>query len=99
MKSTRLTIAETDKYKVDVEYNEFFAILHLPFIKQLNKETYKALVKKFQELKDFFQEVGYDKLWIALEPEKTVLTKFISRLGFSFVADSGVYKVYNVELN
>lgn len=85
MKSFRITIAETDRYKVDLEYNQYLVAIHIPSLPKFTKSVYFDMDLKFKEIEQFCKEVGYKDLWVALDPSKTMLKKFAEKLGFSYV--------------
>ena len=80
--SKRLTLVETPDYIVDLEYNEYFAILHLPFVREFNRTVYTEMRVKMEELAIFFKTLGYENVWAAVPETNELIQKFLTRLKF-----------------
>lgn len=92
--SKRLTLVELPEYQVDLEYNEYFAILHLPFVKKFTKDVYLALREKMEELAIFFKVLGYENVWAAVPEGDTLIQKFLTRLKFEQLGTANSMVVY-----
>lgn len=94
MQSQSFTLVKKDGYEVGLEYNEDFAILHLPFVKKMNKSTYKDMKLCLEDLSRFAGTVGYPSLWVAFPPEDLLLTKFVIKMGFELRGEADGLTVY-----
>lgn len=98
--SKRITLYQSEGMKIDLEYTEHYAILHLPLLK-MNKTNYLEFLEKVPELCQFLMTTGYAGVWTAIEPEKTVVAKLLDRLGAKRLgSDSGldVYEICREEI-
>lgn len=95
--SKRITIVDHIDYSVDLEYNDMYAILHLPRVNKFTKEVYQGMLIKVQELWEFFSTVGYEGMFIAIDPTNKVLNKFVLRLGFKPLGTADGLSVYQYE--
>lgn len=96
--SKRFTVLLRDEYQVDLEYNESFAILHLPSVTAFKKSTYKDMKDRLTSLDDFLRTVGYSSLWAAIPPKDELLSKLVTKLDFVFRGSSHGYDVYERKL-
>jgi hypothetical protein len=92
--SKRFTIVDTEDYTVDLEYNNMYAILHLPRVSKFNKTVYTDMKIKVQDIWDFVQTVGYSGMWICISKEDTTLGKFVQKIGFNFLGSYETQDVY-----
>lgn len=97
--SKRITLINKDSYKVDLEYNDMYAILHLPVVPKFTKTVYLDMVSTIKDIRDFLEEVGYVGLWTAVEPSNKIINKLVNKLGFKYMGDSEGYSVYLYEEN
>ena len=79
---------------MDLEYNEEFAILHLPFVEKFNRETYEDIMLNFPRLKVFLADMGYANIWAATAPLDKPTGKLLERLGFNKAGESHGMDVY-----
>jgi hypothetical protein len=80
IESKRLTLIDKEDIVMDLEYNEHYAILHLP-VMRINKKTYTEFLSTVPQLHTFLTMVGYQAVWTAIKPEDTTLAKLLGRLG------------------
>ena len=89
--SKRFTLVEKDEYSVDLEYNEDFAIIHLPVVLKFTREIYGDMILTFPKIKEFIKDMGYKDLWVATIPGDTSTSKLAQRFGFEYKGtDSGL---------
>lgn len=91
--SKRMTIVDKENIKLDLEYNEDFAILHLPYLK-LTKSSYIDFVWAVEDLHELFTTMGYDGVWTAVLPEDKTVAKLVGRVGGVKMGHSEGYDVY-----
>lgn len=91
--SNRINLVDTIDYTIELEYNEFFAILHLPKVKKFTKDFYLHAHEKMEQLHQFFGTLGYEAFWVAVYPEDKLNNKFALRLDFEYV---GLFEGMNV---
>lgn len=93
--SRRFTLVEKDLYKVDLEYNENFAIIHLPYVRKFSRGIYEDMLNTFLKIKRFVYDMGYSNIWVATEEPKAL--KLASRMGFQYRGSSEGLDVYVYE--
>lgn len=95
--SKRFNIVNQEHYEVDLEYNEQYAILHLPRVSKFNKTVYIDMADRLEQFAEFIKSSGYFGLWAAISPDNNVLDKLIKKLGFKYLGTSGALAVYEWE--
>jgi hypothetical protein len=90
--SKRMTIYECDDFVVDLEYNETFAIIHLPTVQKFTKDTYILMQVRMQEFFEFVTTIGYQNLFVALNDKIT--EKLAKKLGFAYLGTQDGLNVY-----
>ena len=93
--SERITLVDKDNYRVDLEYNEDFAILHLPRVDKLTKGTYLDMKNQFNSILSFALHVGYDRIICAVQTGDELTTRFLSKFGFNYQGSADGYDVYD----
>ena len=96
--SRRFTLLEKPTYKVDLEYNEQFAILHLPLVAKFDRDVYWDMVNTIEDIAGFLHDMHYTHLWTAIEPENKPTNKLMSRLGFELQGEGEGMNVYMKEI-
>jgi hypothetical protein len=99
IKSKRFAFVTKEDYVVDLEYNETFAILHLPFVKKFSKSTYLDMLDEIKGIVTFLKDQSYEHVWLAVKPEDTLISKFVKKLGFNYKGTSDNLDVYLYEGN
>lgn len=94
IKSSRFTLVEKEDYKVDLEYSQDFAILHLPSVSKFTKTVYQDMLDTIENIEQFVKDMGYTSLWLAIPPEDSVLNKFVTRLSFEYRGSADNLSVY-----
>lgn len=94
IKSSRFTLVDKQDYRVDLEYNQDYAILHLPSVSKFTKTVYQDMLISIEDIEKFVKDMCYDSLWLAIEPDDTVLNKFVTRLGFEYRGSADSLAVY-----
>lgn len=95
--SKRFTLVAKDNYEVDLEYNEEFAIIHLPYVAKFTRDIYEDMLATFPKIKSFIEDMGYLHLWIATVPGDTKTSKLAQRFGFEYKGSSQGMEVYMLE--
>ena len=98
IKSKRMTLVQKDSFTVDLEYNEDYAIVHLPKVDKFTKDIYLDMSIVFEDMKEFLKVVGYDHVWAALEPTNKIMIKFASKMGLTFQGEAENLNVYRGDL-
>lgn len=99
MDSKSLIIYDCDDFKVRLEYNDEFAILHLPTVEKFNKSVLIKMQNKVVELLDFFYDLGYNGIWTGCYEDNETIKKLIVALGFNYVKEENSYSIYNIGVN
>ena len=92
--SKRFTFVQKEEYEVDLEYNEHYLVLHLPFVKRLTKTTYLDMQEMVKHLWTFAKSTGYEGMWIAIRKEDESLVKLVKKLGFHPLGEDSGLSVY-----
>jgi hypothetical protein len=87
-KSKRFNLVNQEHYEVDLEYNDQYAIIHLPRVSKFNRSVYLDMVDKLKSIADFLKDGGYFGLWVAFKPEDITLGKLVEKLGFVYLGSS-----------
>lgn len=94
IKSKRITLLEKENYKVDLEYNEDFVILHLPRVDKFTKSVYLDMKFMLEDYSDFFKTAGYKDLCVAIGETDKTMKKFIKKFGFVYAGNASSLDVY-----
>ena len=97
IKSKRFAFVSKDNYVVDLEYNEEFAIIHLPFVKKLSKDTYLDMQEEMKGIIRFLDDQGYQHVWVAVKPEDKLIAKLAGKMGFNYKGTADNLDVYLYE--
>lgn len=95
--SKRITLYNHPHYKVDLEYNEEFAILHLPKVTRFSKGTIADMREQFCGVYDFFKQLGYDGIWAAIEPDNKRTINLAKMFGFEYKGSSDGFSVFHMK--
>lgn len=98
IKSKRITLIQKDGYSVDLEYNDEFAILHLPMVGKFTKDVYLDMSICIEDIKQFLKDLGYLSLYVGIDPTNKLLRKFSERFGFEYRGNDMNIDVLEVEL-
>ena len=91
--SNRIRLIEfEDEVTIDLEYNENYAILHMPSVGVFNKSLYLKMKRYLEGLDTFFTTVGYDGIYAATGNESA--QKLAIKLGFEYLGEHDNLKVY-----
>ena len=93
--SKRFTLVDKDTYRVDLEYSKYFAILHLPYVKDFTVANYLDMLKHFESFKEFIYTMGYRNIWIASKEPK--ILRLVTRIGFQCKGSADGLFVYSYE--
>lgn len=96
MKSNRMPLYVTENYQIDLEYNDQYAILHIPFL-YLTKSVYQELKVRMEQLWEFIETIGYSGLWAAISPEDRKLKKMMDRFQWKYLGSSDGLDIYQYE--
>ena len=95
--SRRFTLVEKEDYKVDLEYGGEFGIIHLPYVHKFSKGMYIDMMYTLEDIQKFLFDMGFDNLWVAVEPQHRSTAKLAKRFGFEFKGSSDGFDVYLLE--
>lgn len=96
-RSKRFNIVDREFYSIDLEYNEQYAILHLPRLDKLTKDIYLEMLFGIEDFADFIKASGYFGLWAAVDPNNKKLRKLIEKLGFKYLGTAESLAVFEWE--
>ena len=78
--SRKITLVDKQDLTISLEWNDQFAILHLPKLK-LTKSSYTDFLVTVPQLYEFLSSLGYEAIYTAIEPESKTIAKLLDRLG------------------
>jgi RimJ/RimL family protein N-acetyltransferase len=96
--SKRLRVVERDDYAVDLEYNEEFLIIHLPYVWKFNKGVFTDMLFTLENFSDFFKVSGFKYLYAAVDMNNLKIRRLLVKLGFKRKANQQDLTVYEKEL-
>jgi len=94
IKSKRMRLVDTEDFSVDLEYNENYAILHLPEVPRFTKTVLHRMQMTMEDLNELFTTMGYPNIFVAISPNDPATEKLVMKLGFVHLADNLGMKVY-----
>ena len=97
IKSSRITLVSKEKYKVDLEYNKEFAILHLPIVSKFTRDVYLDMTMVMEDIEEFLMTVGYPNIWVAVDPANTTIAKLAKKFKFEYRGSADGMDVYMKE--
>lgn len=92
--SNSLVLFENNDYGVRLEYNESFAIVHLPYTHRMAKEVFLDMKYKLEDWYKFLSTAGYTHIWCAVNPEDQKINKLVDMLGFKYTGSADGLSVY-----
>lgn len=92
--SNRITLYNHTHYKVDLEYNEEFAILHLPEVRTLKQGVIADMQKQLCDFATFLKINNYNGIWAAINPSNTRTVKLAKMFGFEYQGSSDGFDVF-----
>lgn len=96
--SERMTIVNKERYKVDIEYNEEYAIIHLPLVEHFSKELYYEMKEDFKSICSFLSTVGYEYIYAAVSPDDTKINRLATKFGLQSIGAALGLNVYRKEI-
>ena len=92
--SKRIRLVDKEDYGVDLEYNDDFVILHLPWTYKFSKSIYQDMLATMDNLEDFLNCMGYSRIHLGIEPGRTSTLKLAKRLGFNQIGHHSGHDIY-----
>lgn len=93
--SNSIMLFENEHYGVRLEYNQNFAIVHLPYTHNMAKGVFLDMKYKLEDWWKFLSTVGYSAIWCAVNPDDEKINKLVTMLDFKeagFADNMRVYK-------
>lgn len=94
IKSKRFTLVHKEDYKVDLEYNEHLAILHLPKVNRFTKTVYLDMLECIEDIEGFLLDLGYASLWLGIPIGDSPLAKLVKKLNFTYRGSAEGLDIY-----
>ncbi len=91
--SKRISLIKRDGLEIELEYNESYAILHLPQLK-MTKTNYLEFMTVVPDIHKFMTTVGYEAIWTGIDPEDSKTRKLLERLGATKLGTAQGIDVY-----
>lgn len=98
IKSKRFSLIEKENFIVDLEYNQDFAIIHLPKVTKFTRSIYLDFTESLTKIDNFLRDFGYQSIWVACYPEDTSTNKLAKKMGFEYRGSAENLNVYEREL-
>lgn len=95
--SRRITLCKTEDYTIELEYNPYFAIVHLKDCEKFSKSVLKSIQSFLDDFEHFVLVTGYDGLYTASLEDKPEKLAYL--LGFEFIGEQDNTKVYKYARN
>lgn len=92
--SKRITLIRTNDLTLELEYNEEYAVLHLPYLR-MTKTSYQEFLLTVEEVCQFLKDLGYEGVWTAIEPANRTIAKLLSRVDFAKIGEAEGLHVYS----
>ena len=90
--SKRIRLIELEVGSLDLEYNETYAILHLPRVDKFGVREFELFKKYLDDLSDFFLVTKLQGPYAATSDPK--VQRLVLKLGFEYLGDHDNLKVY-----
>lgn len=90
--SRRIRLLELNEASVDLEFNEKYAILHLPIVRKFGNGEFKKCKEYIEDLYSFFQVSKLEGPYAASDDPK--IQKLALKLGFEYLGESNKLKVF-----
>ena len=85
-------MVELEVGSLDLEYNETYAILHLPRVEKFGVREFNLFKRYLDDLSDFFQVTKLQGPYAATSDPK--VQRLVIKLGFEYLGDHDNLKVY-----
>lgn len=92
--SNSLTLFENPAYGVRLEYNEDYAIVHLPYTNKMSKEVFLDMEARLEHWSVFLKTAGYSGIWCAVDPQDNKINRLVTLLKFKYMGTSDGMSVY-----
>ena len=98
IKSKRITLVRHPDYRIDLEYNKEFAIIHLPFVSKFTRDTYLDIKFAAEDAAEFLKDQGYPWAFVGVDPTNKLILKLADRFGFKYLGTEDNISVLGMEL-
>ena len=92
--SNSYPLYEGEDFKIRLEYNREYMIVHLPEVFKFNKTTLISMLMKLDEINDFSVGLGYPALHCAAPEDDPKINKLAIRCGFTKIGEDAGFIVY-----
>lgn len=90
--SKRIRLVESPNVSLDLEFNDKYAVLHLPRVTRFRKGEFKQFKEYLEGLAQFFEVSSLEGPYAASNDEK--IKKLALKLGFTYLGESNGLKVF-----
>ncbi|MBL4795796.1 MAG: hypothetical protein JKY50_00120 [Oleispira sp.] len=97
-KSKSFIIVDEPEGAIKLEYNKWFAILHLWRIEPFTKDIHRWGINSIGGICDFLKEMGYEHVYMAVPVDNKKINKVVRRLGLTLMSNQDDLNVYRKEL-
>lgn len=91
--SKRMPLVIRDTYQIDLEYNEEFAILHLPRVDKFTKQLYKDIESVSISIREFLFTMGYNTIYAGVFENHKAIKKLLGRFNFEYIGTADGFDV------
>jgi len=93
--SKRLKGIRGSTFEVDLEYNETYIIIHLPYIDKFTKSTLFEMKYLLDDWWTFFKTVGYTEIHAAVDPNNRSINKILRHIEFKKIGSSNGMNIWS----
>lgn len=92
--SKSITLFENPEYGVRLEYNNQYAIVHLPYSNKMNKKVFLDMQSRLSSWYEFITTMGYKGIWCAVDPKDDKINRLVTMLKFKYMGEADSMSVY-----
>lgn len=81
-------------FKVKLEYNEEYVIIHFAEITKMDTKVYREMRKMLKDWSEFFKTIGVPFIWAGVETDNPKISRLAIGLGFKYMGYNDSFHVY-----
>lgn len=93
--SKRLKGIKGSTFSVDLEYSQDYVIIHLPEIDKFDKGVYFEMLYLLDDWWEFFQTVGYNNIYAAVDPNNRKINRLLRKLEFKAIGTADNMRIWS----
>ena len=76
----RFALHSSEVFGIDLEYNKYFACLHLPYVNFFSKDALKEGLYVYEDICVFLKDMGYPVVYLATDKDNPFIHKLCERM-------------------